>query len=145
MSDGCDVCFDWSDCNDDPWFEFEQFHAHVCDEEVKCYECRDTIPINQSHERIVAIAQEGEDPEFIDTCNACQDIRDALNCSSTIIAGLLWEELEHLYPELTTACIGKVRSKAGRAKLLSAWLEWKGLAARPAAEAREETEPLHFM
>lgn len=126
MSD-CNVCFDWTGCCDEPWYEWEKTDEALSDTDGKCYECDDVIPAGHLHERIEAVEQAGEDSEIFTTCEACRDIRDALNCSSTIIVGFLWAEVEELLPELTMACVGKVKSQAGREKLLAYWRKWKGL------------------
>jgi hypothetical protein len=91
------------------------------DHEVNCCECDRPIPAATEHEYATG--------EFR-TCLVCVAIRDGFTCDGGCCHASLWGEIEdHIFPELTTVCVAKVKMAEGRAYLLERWQKWKGLLA----------------
>jgi len=54
-------------------------------------------------------------------------VRKGLSCDGSFIFTTLWDDLRDVFPEMTTGCLAKIESAAGKAKLLQQWRAWKGL------------------
>lgn len=122
MSD-CSVCLDFDVQMD---IEFFQDEIRRTRKPYQCCECGDPINLGENYE----YARGKCDGVLWDsrTCLACADVRNSLACGGQrLYGGGLWEAIEDILPDVTTACLGKLQTEAGRNKLRAAWRKWKGL------------------
>ena len=93
--------------------------------EHRCCECQDIIQVGESYERVGGMWPQHEKPLTYRTCLPCRDIRDGLSCGEGFTYTDLWEGIDQVLPDITTGCLSKIKSAAGRQKLLDYWREWK--------------------
>jgi len=120
---GCNVCIN-SDYDSLP--DFCSKEVRIARSQHTCCECRETILPGQEYE-YVAGKWDG-DFSIFKTCSACVSIRDGLSCDGSYVFTTLWEDIGELFPYLTTGCLSKIGSAAGKKKLLDRWREWRLLA-----------------
>jgi len=125
MSD-CGVCIggDW---DSDGMPEFYTVKTVKARKQHKCLECQRPIAAGSPYER-----QSGkfDGDIFCDKiCMDCVNIREGLSCGEPVLTGTLWEEIDNVFPQLTTVCIAKVETASAKAYLVQRWQEWKGLTA----------------
>ncbi len=121
MSD-CGVCLS-SGCDFDG-NEFERGSV-VNKTRVKCCECEQFIPKGIEHEK----ARWRNDDmrwETAHTCPICAEIAWAFFCDGRLYF-CLWESLEQVASELTTACFNKLKTPEAKKELQRRWMDWKGL------------------
>lgn len=121
---GCGVCIS-SDC-DNP-AEFSSTKILRARKEHRCCECRAAIPRGDRYER-TAGKWDG-DLYVFKTCLACVDVRTSLCCDGWSYTSLWEDAAEALFRHLTTGCLAKLKTAAGKEKLLEQWRKWKGLVA----------------
>ena len=51
------------------------------------------------------------------------------NGTNCWVFGGVWEDMEHNWDDVTTACFDQLTTVEGRRKLREMWMKWKGLAA----------------
>ena len=125
MSRDCpEIClpgYDGDDLDGDSYSE-EMICAKVS---RKCYECNETIPAGERHERAGG-RYEGIRKHWY-FCAACSEISKAFSCDGSRLFGTLWEAMdEHAFADLTTAnpCFRKLSGMAKRF-LMERWNGWR--------------------
>jgi hypothetical protein len=122
--DNCGVClgeFDGDPCT--IWREA----MPVARKAHQCSECGDAIAPGTRYESISMLFEGKFDTYKV--CAACSDIGKSLSCDGSRPLGFLWESVRDVFPEMTQACVDKLRTAAGKRKLTDEWKKWKGLPA----------------
>lgn len=92
----------------------------------QCYECRDAIEVGTCYQRNTG-KYDGDFYSYT-TCRGCADIRESFSPDGMVFGGV-WEDMEHNWDDVTTACFDKLATLEGKRKLRAEWMKWKGLAA----------------
>lgn len=91
----------------------------------KCVECRRQIAKGIECE-VTSGKWEGKfNSDY--TCLDCMNIRDGLSCGEPMAIGMLGEDIDEHFSELTTGCLLKIETASAKAYLLERWNKWKGL------------------
>lgn len=119
----CGVCIGY-----EPDASSEFYNSRICraKKSHKCGECRREIISGQEYE--YASGKFDNDFFTFKTCADCTSIRDAFNCSQSVMHGELWQEMgDYGFQQMTTGCLNKVETASAKAYLVERWRKWKGL------------------
>ena len=123
----CNVCI-----SSDSYDMAEEWHVSEISEaltEFTCCECQRSFP-KGSHQQVGFLKYDGSETINFETCADCVEIHRALSCDGPRIVHCLWEQVsEEIFPEMTRACIAKVKTPRARRYLQERWMKWKGLTA----------------
>ena len=118
----CNVCLSMDVCDYADDFAESAVLASVAP--FKCCECA-----RQFHAGALvqlAYLRYGDDTTEYETCSDCVEIHKALSCDGDRLFGDLWESIEDaVFPDMTLACIAKVKTASARAYLQDEWRKWK--------------------
>lgn len=120
----CGVCIDGG--NYDYEIQFSTCTTPKARKPHRCCECERTILPGERYQRWTGFWDGSFDTNK--SCLPCAEIRTAFTCEGGETVGTLWEDMDNVLPELTTAneCFRKL-SPASKEFLLAKWREWKGL------------------
>jgi hypothetical protein len=122
MSD-CTVCIGGGS---DDVMDFAQQTFPKAYKPHRCCECGRLIQTGTKHEKYTGKYDGGWDTYR--TCMDCVYIRDGLRCGQSWMFGGLWEDIDQIWPEITTACLNRIETASAKAYLVERWRIWKGLA-----------------
>lgn len=123
----CGVCL--GDFSYDDWpCEFWDVRWVKARKSHRCSACGTRIDVGTRYNRFSG--KFDGDMFSIATCSDCYWIREAFTCEQDehIPSEVLWDTMhENVFPEMTTACLGKVKDDHARETLRTKWMQWKGL------------------
>lgn len=128
MDDECGVCLgDY--CYDDGPCDFYDVKWVKAKKKHRCEACGITIEVGERYLRFSGKFDGGMFAQA--TCSDCQHIIQAFTCEgdNQVPASELWESMRSVvFPDMTTACLAKVKDEHARETLRTKWMKWKGLA-----------------
>lgn len=119
---GCGVCLSGYDCDE---LDIDTYYERIvtANRAYRCFDCDATIHVGEKHEQCGG-QYDGAYKNWR-FCLICSEISHAFYCDGRSF-GTLWEDIEeHLFPELTTGCLAKLKTAAAKSHLLNEWRKWK--------------------